>query len=64
MLTVVSDAILLTSEQPGTSVLVVDMGGGTVDLCTLLIKKVEPLQLEEACIGAGLSDDRSQPAQH
>ena len=57
MLTVVGEAIILTSEQQGTSILVVDMGGGTVDLCTFLIKKIEPLQLEEACIGAGLSND-------
>ena len=26
-----------------------------MDLCTFLIKKVEPLQLEEACVGEGLS---------
>ncbi len=57
MLTVVRTAGLLTNYQPGSSVIVVDMGGGTVDLCTFLIKKIEPLQLEEACIGEGLSID-------
>ncbi|KAK5276958.1 hypothetical protein LTR40_010978 [Exophiala xenobiotica] len=36
-----------------TCAMVVDMGGGTVDLCTYRISKTEPLQLEEACVGQG-----------
>jgi hypothetical protein len=34
-------------------VTVVDIGGGTVDLVTYRIIKLQPLQLEEACVGEG-----------
>ncbi|KEF59307.1 uncharacterized protein A1O9_04151 [Exophiala aquamarina CBS 119918] len=39
--------------QPNTCVLIVDCGGGTLDLITYRILKTDPLQLEEACIGEG-----------
>ncbi|KAJ9500627.1 hypothetical protein H2202_003843 [Exophiala xenobiotica] len=42
-----------TPFQQNTCAMVVDMGGGTVDLCTYRISKTEPLQLEEACVGQG-----------
>jgi hypothetical protein len=41
--------------QPNTCVLIVDCGGGTLDLITYRIIKTEPLQLEEACVGEGSS---------
>lgn len=33
--------------------MIVDMGGGTVDLITYRLIRIEPLQLEEACVGQG-----------
>ncbi|ETI26304.1 hypothetical protein G647_03081 [Cladophialophora carrionii CBS 160.54] len=42
-----------TSSFQNSCVMVVDMGGGTVDLVTYRIIKLQPLQLEEACVGQG-----------
>ncbi|OKL57977.1 hypothetical protein UA08_06780 [Talaromyces atroroseus] len=36
-----------------TNVMIVDMGGGTVDLITYTIKQLKPLKVEEACVGSG-----------
>ncbi|EFR01012.1 hypothetical protein MGYG_04014 [Nannizzia gypsea CBS 118893] len=42
------------SVQPGDGVLVCDCGGGTVDITTYLINKVDPvLSFEELCTGIG-----------
>lgn len=39
--------------ETGSCIIVLDMGGGTVDLVTYKIVKLDPLQLEEACVGKG-----------
>lgn len=36
--------------------LICDMGGGTVDLICYKIMKLDPLQLEEACVGEGMAE--------
>jgi hypothetical protein len=53
-----SDTIGLTTRanswQPNTTVLIVDLGGGTADLISYRIVKLDPLQLDEACVGEGI----------
>lgn len=39
--------------QVGQGVIVVDLGGGTVDLVSYKIIRLEPLHLEELCVGIG-----------
>ncbi|EXJ87073.1 hypothetical protein A1O3_04031 [Capronia epimyces CBS 606.96] len=38
---------------PNTCIMVVDMGGGTCDLSTYRLVRIDPLQIEEACVGQG-----------
>ncbi|OCT48830.1 hsp70-like protein [Cladophialophora carrionii] len=47
------DKFVTSPFQENSCVMVVDMGGGTVDLVTYHIIKLQPLQLEEACVGQG-----------
>ncbi|EXJ56682.1 hypothetical protein A1O7_07026 [Cladophialophora yegresii CBS 114405] len=47
------DKFATSPFQENSCVMVVDMGGGTVDLVTYRIIKSQPLQLEEACVGQG-----------
>lgn len=37
--------------------MIVDLGGGTVDLISYRLIRLEPLQLEEACVGQGKSQN-------
>ncbi|KIW19726.1 hypothetical protein PV08_00300 [Exophiala spinifera] len=39
--------------QQNTCTMVVDIGGGTIDTCTYRIARMQPLRLEEACVGEG-----------
>ncbi|EEA19166.1 conserved hypothetical protein [Talaromyces marneffei ATCC 18224] len=39
--------------KENTNVMVVDMGGGTVDLITYTIKSLKPFRVAEACVGSG-----------
>ncbi|ERF72261.1 hypothetical protein EPUS_02148 [Endocarpon pusillum Z07020] len=39
--------------EAGQGIIIVDLGGGTVDLVSYKILKLEPLQLEELCVGIG-----------
>ncbi|KUL88361.1 hypothetical protein ZTR_05059 [Talaromyces verruculosus] len=39
--------------KENTNVMVVDMGGGTVDLITYTIKQLRPFRVAEACVGSG-----------
>ena len=39
--------------EQGSCFIVLDMGGGTIDLVTYKILKLEPLKLDEACVGDG-----------
>ena len=38
--------------------MVVDLGGGTVDLITFRLIKLEPLQIEEAAVGIGAESSK------
>jgi cell division ATPase FtsA len=49
----VSTALTDCSLQVGQGVIVVDMGGGTVDLVSYRLAKIQPLQMEELCVGIG-----------
>lgn len=53
----ISTAVTHTSFQTGQCVIVADLGGGTVDLVSYKIAKIEPLQLEELCVGIGMYQD-------
>ena len=37
----------MTSLQPGEQVLVIDVGGGTIDISTCRILSTKPVQVEE-----------------
>ncbi|KAH8694162.1 hypothetical protein BGW36DRAFT_430185 [Talaromyces proteolyticus] len=39
--------------KPESNVMIVDMGGGTVDLITYTVKNLKPFEVEEACVGSG-----------
>ncbi|KIV85372.1 hypothetical protein PV11_01072 [Exophiala sideris] len=39
--------------QAKTCAVCCDLGGGTIDVCTYKISSIEPLKLEEACVGQG-----------
>lgn len=41
-------------HQPQTCATILDLGGGTIDLCTYRIISIDPLKLEEACVGQGM----------
>ena len=46
--------------EKGSCFIMLDMGGGTIDLITYKIVKLDPLQLEEVCVGRGMLFERTQ----
>lgn len=46
----------LIVAQPGMSVGVVDIGGGTIDAKTMTLISLNPLRAKDACVGTGTSE--------
>lgn len=42
------------NHQPKTCATILNLGGATIDLCTYRIISIDPLKLEEACVGQGM----------